>query len=310
MSLTDLVCHVSAHLDARESPGDHSVEADHISSMVQSSEDDIEYLAEFQPLELSGSLGHGGEILSESHLHQRLDRWLVNAHQCLSFMEAFVTHLDRLGSNHQPLLVSLKEDENDGISRPFRFINAWQSHPDFHGFLETVWEGTDVEFWRDVWIADVGQLLNYVDPNVSPYLFHVSVASTVIYDGEWNWRLVRHLLPGILCYASQQSRGRGMARSWMWSDGMGQVIFASLSSRHTWPVVGKGVDQIICEEGFTHYKCLPRVKYLLCVESFDDILRRCPQALLVWKELIIPKNIGGVYAHGYNGLDRGQPLGN
>ncbi|KAK8508936.1 hypothetical protein V6N12_058081 [Hibiscus sabdariffa] len=138
MSLTDLVCHVSAHLDARESPGDHSVEADHISSMVQSSEDDIEYLAEFQPLELSGSLGHGGEILSESHLHQRLDRWLVNAHQCLSFMEAFVTHLDRLGSNHQPLLVSLKEDENDGISRPFRFINAWQSHPDFHGFLETI----------------------------------------------------------------------------------------------------------------------------------------------------------------------------
>ncbi|KAK8484828.1 hypothetical protein V6N13_046209 [Hibiscus sabdariffa] len=52
--------------DAREPLGDHSIELDHTSSMVQSSKDEIEYLAEFQPLELLGCVGHGGEIPSES----------------------------------------------------------------------------------------------------------------------------------------------------------------------------------------------------------------------------------------------------
>ncbi|KAK8571051.1 hypothetical protein V6N13_025609 [Hibiscus sabdariffa] len=31
-------------------------------------------------------------------------------------------------------------------------------------------------------------------------------------------------LLGILCYASQQSRGRAMARLQMWSDGMGLFV--------------------------------------------------------------------------------------
>ncbi|KAE8668460.1 hypothetical protein F3Y22_tig00112319pilonHSYRG00128 [Hibiscus syriacus] len=75
---------------------------------------------------------------SRGNLHQRLDRCVANARWKYSFMSAHVTLLDGLGLNHRPLLVSLHEEFNHHINRSFRFINAWQSHPNFNDFLKGV----------------------------------------------------------------------------------------------------------------------------------------------------------------------------
>ncbi|KAK8607599.1 hypothetical protein V6N13_046208 [Hibiscus sabdariffa] len=58
-------------------------------------------------------------------------------------------------------------------------------------------------------------------------------------------------------------RGCGMDRLRMWSNDIGRALFASLSSRHILPVVGKGVDQIIMFGELHCYKGLPRVKCFL-----------------------------------------------
>ncbi|KAK8999771.1 hypothetical protein V6N11_065268 [Hibiscus sabdariffa] len=72
-------------------------------------------------------------------LYERLDRSVMNSKWKSIFMEAHVLHLDKLGSDHGPLVLRLSEDQTYTRDRPFHFVNAWQEHPQFSDLLKSVW---------------------------------------------------------------------------------------------------------------------------------------------------------------------------
>ncbi|XP_028070850.1 uncharacterized protein LOC114273287 [Camellia sinensis] len=53
--------------------------------------------------------------------------------------------LPRVISDHCPVL--LMEDGRDWGPKPFRFINAWTSHPQFKKEVEKVWEEVQIQGW-------------------------------------------------------------------------------------------------------------------------------------------------------------------
>ncbi|CAN1255306.1 hypothetical protein LINPERPRIM_LOCUS8934, partial [Linum perenne] len=69
------------------------------------------------------------------NLKERLDRSMCNADWMTLFPEA--THLERLKSDHRPILVrTLHSDRYDRRPRPFRFNAAWLGHEGFLPFLD------------------------------------------------------------------------------------------------------------------------------------------------------------------------------
>ncbi|KAK9046398.1 hypothetical protein V6N11_052286 [Hibiscus sabdariffa] len=93
---------------------------------------------------------------SRGSLSQRLDRCVVNSMWYASFVTSYVVHLDRLGSNHRPLLGSLGDVGYTTCNMPFRFIEAWQTHPQFKKFLchkwspEASWSDNVAKFHSEV----------------------------------------------------------------------------------------------------------------------------------------------------------------
>ncbi|KAK8600845.1 hypothetical protein V6N12_050693 [Hibiscus sabdariffa] len=69
-------------------------------------------------------------------LHQRLDRCFGNGQWCMSFLEATVTHLDRLGSDHHPLLVSLTDDDRNRGLIHFVLLMLGNLTQTFRNFLK------------------------------------------------------------------------------------------------------------------------------------------------------------------------------
>ncbi|KAK8998389.1 hypothetical protein V6N11_083780 [Hibiscus sabdariffa] len=59
---------------------------------------------------------------------KQLDRCLMNDGWFQRFPNANVMHLERLGSDHCPLLVKLGALGSDVAIQPFRFLAAWQDH--------------------------------------------------------------------------------------------------------------------------------------------------------------------------------------
>ncbi|KAK8975650.1 hypothetical protein V6N11_005026 [Hibiscus sabdariffa] len=60
---------------------------------------------------------------------KRLDHCLFNKSWANLFPNSLVTHLDRVGFDHCPLLLSYPRQDGDRESRPFRFLTAWHDHP-------------------------------------------------------------------------------------------------------------------------------------------------------------------------------------
>ncbi|KAL4384117.1 hypothetical protein GQ457_15G000410 [Hibiscus cannabinus] len=89
-------------------------------------------------------LGYWGPTFtwSRGNLHQRLDRCLVNNCWMQGYENGFVKHLDRLGSDHRPILLCFSGNFNNDRNRPFRFISAWQEHDRFVEFLQSNWNGS------------------------------------------------------------------------------------------------------------------------------------------------------------------------
>ncbi|KAL4280940.1 hypothetical protein GQ457_03G011290 [Hibiscus cannabinus] len=73
-------------------------------------------------------------------LSQRIDRCLLNDKWLESFPDSLVFHLDRFGSDHRPILLRSTFGEERQVVKPFRFVFAWQSHPDFKDILRRVWD--------------------------------------------------------------------------------------------------------------------------------------------------------------------------
>ncbi|KAL4638398.1 hypothetical protein ACB092_03G143700 [Castanea dentata] len=74
----------------------------------------------------------------------RLDRCWANPAWKAFFVEANVTHLARVNSDHCPLLLNLKPVESEHQNRPFRFQSIWLSHSDFPNIVRDAWEGQGV----------------------------------------------------------------------------------------------------------------------------------------------------------------------
>ena len=55
------------------------------------------------------------------------------------FPEAIVRHLERIHSNHCPIMLSLAREPSIRLTRPFRFQPMWFSHSNFTGVVSDVW---------------------------------------------------------------------------------------------------------------------------------------------------------------------------
>ncbi|XP_074291812.1 uncharacterized protein LOC141618616 [Silene latifolia] len=74
---------------------------------------------------------------SETRTWARLDRVLVNPAWLTQFPASYALSLPPGPSDHSPLVVSLAPDSP--IKRRFSFLNAWQSHPNYQGLINTAW---------------------------------------------------------------------------------------------------------------------------------------------------------------------------
>ncbi|CAN1131439.1 Transposon TX1 uncharacterized 149 kDa protein [Linum perenne] len=74
------------------------------------------------------------------NLRERLDRCLGNDLWLTLFPDAATFHLERLKSDHRPLLVRTNKGRRyDSNLRPFRFNAAWFGHENFTNFLDQAW---------------------------------------------------------------------------------------------------------------------------------------------------------------------------
>ncbi|XP_057775369.1 uncharacterized protein LOC130994338 [Salvia miltiorrhiza] len=75
----------------------------------------------------------------------KLDRFLINDFWNVSWPSSVGRCLQRPVSDHCPILLSTKTV--DWGPKPFRFINAWTSHPEFLPVVQNVWDEQNVEGW-------------------------------------------------------------------------------------------------------------------------------------------------------------------
>ena len=74
-------------------------------------------------------------------LCERLDRCLVNTDWRLRFPNATIHHLHHLKSDHRPLWLKLVHEPSPNYHRrPFRFVAAWLTHPDFGNLVDSKWQ--------------------------------------------------------------------------------------------------------------------------------------------------------------------------
>ncbi|KAL4283171.1 hypothetical protein GQ457_16G011860 [Hibiscus cannabinus] len=77
-------------------------------------------------------------------LSQRLDRFLCNGEWYNVFSKSEVFHLQQLGSDHRPLLLDADFCQTLKGRRPFKYLVAWNEHPDFENLLRTSWDNNRV----------------------------------------------------------------------------------------------------------------------------------------------------------------------
>ncbi|VFQ80908.1 unnamed protein product [Cuscuta campestris] len=70
-------------------------------------------------------------------IRSRIDRLLFNQ-PWMDMFSCLVHHLDRVGSDHAPLLVECKSHERPP-ARPFTFLNVWTEHEDFQRLVADSW---------------------------------------------------------------------------------------------------------------------------------------------------------------------------
>ena len=75
----------------------------------------------------------------------RLDRVWANPNWKATFLEATITHLAKVNSDHCPLLLSLCPNIPNASNRPFRFQPIWLSHNDFPAIVRDSWAGMEYD---------------------------------------------------------------------------------------------------------------------------------------------------------------------
>ena len=69
-----------------------------------------------------------------------IDRSLANPAWRTPYLEASVTHLPKVFSNHCPVLLDLTRPLPTATDKPFRFHTMWLHHPDFPNVVRKTWE--------------------------------------------------------------------------------------------------------------------------------------------------------------------------
>ena len=72
-------------------------------------------------------------------IQERIDRAFINTEWNVLFPEAIVRHLERIHSNHCPIMLSLAREPIIRLTQPFRFQPIWLSYSDFVGVVSDVW---------------------------------------------------------------------------------------------------------------------------------------------------------------------------
>lgn len=83
----------------------------------------------------------------EGSLYQRLDRSICNESWQIFAPRIVVKHLNKLKSDHMPLLVSTSTEVGKGRVRPFRFLTSWLQHPQFRSVVRDSWSLMEM-CWR------------------------------------------------------------------------------------------------------------------------------------------------------------------
>lgn len=73
------------------------------------------------------------------NLSKWLDRGLGNCAWRLAFLEAEVLVLNKIHSNHNPLLLKYSTNIHDGGNRPFYFHAFWNEHADYPTQVRDAW---------------------------------------------------------------------------------------------------------------------------------------------------------------------------
>ncbi|XP_057775236.1 uncharacterized protein LOC130994218 [Salvia miltiorrhiza] len=76
----------------------------------------------------------------------KLDRFLVNETWMRVWPESNGRGIQRSISDHCPIFLTTKTE--DWGPKPFRFINAWVSHPGFKQVVTKVWSETEIQGWK------------------------------------------------------------------------------------------------------------------------------------------------------------------
>ncbi|PKA63449.1 hypothetical protein AXF42_Ash005344 [Apostasia shenzhenica] len=76
---------------------------------------------------------------SNSRLSERIDRAFINNVWISHFNDTVISHLDRIGSDHAPILIEVKDNNYKG-KPSFRFQNMWCKHKDFLEVVRNSWE--------------------------------------------------------------------------------------------------------------------------------------------------------------------------
>lgn len=92
------------------------------------------------------NLGFFGPKYTESNkrpltqlIQERIDRVFVTLDWNEIYPEASVQHLEKIQSDHWPILLSLHNPPVLNLPRPFRFQSIWQSHPNFSEVVKNAW---------------------------------------------------------------------------------------------------------------------------------------------------------------------------
>lgn len=75
---------------------------------------------------------------------ERLDRVYSNDEWLQAFVNVTITHLPKIHSDHDPVLINLNNRINFSNDRPFRIETYWCSYPDFNRIVSSSWENKDL----------------------------------------------------------------------------------------------------------------------------------------------------------------------
>ncbi|XP_019178132.1 PREDICTED: uncharacterized protein LOC109173349 [Ipomoea nil] len=99
----------------------------------------------------------------------RRDRALANTTWKLKFPSALVEHLPIVESDHSPLLINMCPSTSVRRQKPFRFIMAWGTHPNFQDVVRQSWD-------KDIHLAlnlrNVAEALTRWNKNVFGNIFY------------------------------------------------------------------------------------------------------------------------------------------